>query len=75
MFISILRAAVAAIVGTLIGSVMVFVISQFLPLLGPEDTIVYAAFENLGTILIMIILLAVGISLVYRAVVERTVGI
>lgn len=54
----------------LLGAVLNFVLPYLLPLLGPQDEILYQSFESLGSNVVLLGLIAVGAGIMAAATAE-----
>lgn len=73
MFISIFRAGLTAVVGVLVVMALRAVLVHMTPLLG-EDNMMANAVTSLESNVVLVVIMAVAVGLLYRAVIESEVG-
>lgn len=74
MYGAFLRAPLYAGGAVLIGGLLEFIIPFILPLLGPEDAMLYRSFDAIAEYGLLVMLAAVAAGVLARAVVERNAG-
>jgi hypothetical protein len=70
MYGAYIRGGVTAAAVALIGAVLNFILPYLLPLLGPQDEILYQSFDALGSNVVLIGLIAVGAGIMAAATAE-----
>jgi len=74
MFSAYLRAGINLGFAVLLASILGFVLQFFMPMMGPEDGLLYSTFDALDTWMLFLMISAVLAAVLTRAVVERNVG-
>lgn len=68
------RGAVTLGFGVLLAAILGFVLQYFIPMMGPEDSLLRSSFEALDTWMLFLMIVAVLGSIVMRAIVEGSLG-
>jgi hypothetical protein len=74
MYGAYIRAGISAGAVTLLGAVLNFILPYLLPLLGPQDELLYQTFNTLGNNVVMLGLVAVAAGVMAAATAESSVG-
>ena len=70
MFASYMRAAVNLAFAVLLAAILGFVLQFFIPMMGPEETLLRRSFESLHTWMLFLMIAAVLASVLFRSVIE-----
>lgn len=70
MFTSYMRGAVNLAFAVLLAAILGFVLQFFIPMMGPEETLLRASFESLHDWMLFLMIVAVLASVLFRSVVE-----
>ena len=71
MFSSYLRASVNLAFAVLLAAILGFILQFFMPMMGPEEALLYSTFDALQTWMLFLMIVAVLAAILARAVVER----
>ena len=71
MFSSYLRASVNLAFAVLLAAILGFILQFFMPMMGPQDGLLYSTFDALQTWMLFLMIVAVLAAILVRAVVER----
>jgi len=74
MFGAYIRGGITACAVVLVGSILNLFLPYVLPLLGPQDEILYQTFNSLGNNVVLIGLIAVGAGIMAAATAESNAG-
>jgi len=74
MYGAYIRAGISAGAVTLLGAVLNFILPYLLPLLGPQDELLYQTFNTLGNNVVILGLVAVAAGVMAAATAESSVG-
>jgi len=74
MYGAYIRAGISAGAVTLLGAVLNFILPYLLPLLGPQDELLYQTFNTLGNNVVILGLDAVAAGVMAAATAESSVG-
>jgi len=74
VFSSYLRGAVNLVFAVLLAAILSFVLAFFIPMMGPEDSLLRGTFEALDSWMLFLMVGAVLASILARALVEGNVG-
>ena len=75
MFAAYIRAAITLGIAVVVGVILQMVIPFFLPFQGPEDGLLFQSFSTVADHGILMMVTAIGVGLLARAVVESNVGV
>lgn len=73
MFSAYLRAAILAPIAVLLGATLSYILSFFMPYLGPEDGQIYQTFQAIDAWVVFLFLIAIAFMLIVRSVIESEV--
>lgn len=68
------RGGVTLAFGVLLAAILSFVLQFFIPLMGPEGSLLRSSFEALDTWMLFLMIVAVLGSIIMRAIVEGSLG-
>jgi len=74
MYGAYIRGGITAGAVALVGAVLNFILPYLLPLMGPEDEILYQTFSSVGNNAVLIGLIAVGAGIMAAATAESNAG-
>ena len=75
MFAAYIRAAITLGIAVVVGVLLQMLVPPFLAFQGPEDGLLYQSFEAVAEYGILLMVTAIGVGLLARAVVESNVGV
>jgi H+/Cl- antiporter ClcA len=74
MWGAVLRSALVSAAAALIAAVLSYILARLLPLMGPDDGLLYRSFASISDHALAVMILAILAGLIGRAVVESTPG-
>jgi len=74
MYGAYIRGGITAGAVALVGAVLNFILPYLLPLMGPQDEILYQTFSSVGNNVVLIGLIAVGAGIMAAATAESNAG-
>jgi len=72
MWGAVLRSALVAAAAALLAAVLSFILARLLPLMGPQDNLIYTSFASVADHALAVMFLAVLAGLIGRAVIESS---